>query len=90
MGKYDDVEITRRIEFGTWKSGYVTHEPLLLPGEPFFLLRGKDATAPGEVLHYAQRAREVGRFDLADTATEVANRMIAWQQANEEHVKLPD
>lgn len=85
--KYADVEITR---FSEDEDGVVSHEPILEEAEPFFLLRGKDATAPDAVIQYAEHARRKGRIDLATSADEVARSMVAWQQAHSDKVKLPD
>lgn len=95
MSKYDDLEITRRVEVsyeGYAGKGHVEtrHEPVLHPGEPFFFLRAQDLTAVPAVLNYAHRVEQEGKRELAESARDVAARMVAWQSANKDKVKLPD
>jgi hypothetical protein len=57
---------------------------------PVFVLKGKDALAPGTIAYYR---RECDRHDLGAQATEVGaafDEMAAWQQRNWTLVKLPD
>lgn len=57
---------------------------------PAFVLKGKDALAPGVIDYYR---RECYRHDLADQAREVGAafaEMAAWQERNWPLVKLPD
>lgn len=63
----------------------MTEDPM-----PVFVLKGKDALAPGVVDYYR---RECVRHGLAEQAEQVElafREMAAWQQRNPDKVKLPD
>lgn len=58
-------------------------------GEPVFLLRAKDVTAPAVVKFWAQQALEAGAHpEIIHAAMVQADRMAAWQK--EHGTKTPD
>lgn len=61
-----------------------------LDGEPVFVLRAQDKTAPLVVFMWAEEASQRGCAAKADGARQIASEMIAWQQANPTRVKNPD
>jgi hypothetical protein len=70
--------------------------PLLLPGEPFFLIRAKDETAPKMVDIYAiiaEPAEDAGATRIGEWTASLRRRrdaMIEWQHANPGLVRPPD
>lgn len=70
--------------------------PVLHPGEPFFLIRGKDPAAPKMVDIYAIIAEppaDAGALWLVEWLTSLRNRrdaIVEWQQANPSLVRPPD
>lgn len=59
--------------------------------EPIFILRGQDKGAPSAIDHYADIAAAQGATDyFVNQAREVEAEFNAWQDANPDHVKVPD
>ncbi len=65
-------------------------EAKLLPGEPWFALRAKDAMAVEAVLHYADVCEKAGLKDHAEGVRRSIQQMEEWRKANPQHVKMPD
>lgn len=92
--KFD--ETSRKIGYvepapaGEYKYGNAAGlEAKLLPGEPWFALRAKDALALETILHYAESADREGLFDHAKRVRLAADQISEWQNVNEDKVKLP-
>jgi len=63
----------------------------LLPGEPIFVLRGKDRAAPHGINGWRYEAFRLGALpaNLKDADARYAET-LAWQNANPDKVKIPD
>jgi len=58
-------------------------------GEPVFLLRAQDVTAPDVVRYWAMQAKMRGAAErIVRAAREQADRMVEWQR--EHGMKIPD
>lgn len=66
--------------------------PLTFPAdEPLFLLRGQDAASPATIGFYTEecdRLRAPAEHQRA--AEHAGGRLLAWQAANPDRVKIPD
>lgn len=56
---------------------------------PVFVLKGKDALAPGVVDYYRRECHRHGLIDQAKQVGLAFEEMAAWQRDNPERVKLP-
>lgn len=75
------------------KYGLITtqHGEPPIQGEPFFLLRGKDWTAPQTIRRHAALAEQQGASaEYVQATRERADEIAAWQVAHHELVKVPD
>lgn len=62
-----------------------------LPGEPVFIIRGKDFLAATAVRAYANLAFEHDLpTDFLESVESVAQRIEDWQEKNPDKVKVPD
>lgn len=76
----------KRLADGTWQDSCLAK---VKPGEPFFVLRSQDQTAPYAVRTWAREARRAGMNQAKfDEAMETARAMEEW--ANEHGKKIPD
>lgn len=64
--------------------------PKVRPGEPIFVLRGQDASAPMTIRGWAARNVRTSPTAKVDEAIADAEKMYAWQRANSKLVKYPD
>ena len=67
----------------------------LHPDEPTFTLRAQDITAPGTIIEWARMVVQNpkatrAQFDKATEGLAVAFKMLEWQSANPDKIKLPD
>lgn len=83
---------------------YAGKNPLagLLPGEPFFFIRGRDACALRAIASYEGALRDLLRTgfaktpagkkmaEFAESVRDAQAEIEAWQEANIDQVKLPD
>jgi hypothetical protein len=86
------AEIVERLELGD--------HPVTFPAdEPLFLLRAQDEAAPRAIAmcgrfedgNYVHHAGEVGASTAhLQPAADAALRMVEWQEANPDRVKVPD
>lgn len=73
---------------------YVNLENLglkLMPGEPWFVLRGTDPNSPTMIRAYAKQLEEHGLpKDVWDDLEGLAKRFETWQQENSDLVHMPN
>ena len=63
----------------------------LLPNEPVFIIRGKDAVAPAAIRAYAKESALRGASpEHVAECQQVAEEIEAWQANNPALVKVPD
>lgn len=62
----------------------------LRPGEPIFVLRGQDASAPNIIQAWAARNSRTSPIEKVDDAIKHAGYISAWQRANPKLVKFAD
>ena len=86
-----------RTDYQRFQDPAVTDPSLLSEGstpigedEPVFLLRAQDRAAPLAVRAYANLADSFGAHDIAAAARIHADRMLEWQDAHQQSVKVPD
>lgn len=60
------------------------------PGEPVFVVRGKDALALEAVTAYHTACCQAGLLDQAVEVTKAIVEIVRWQRDNQSKVKLPD
>jgi len=60
-------------------------------GEPIFVLRGHDRVAPRAIVAWGQFVSSASATGLAaEHASHENDKMLAWQEAHPELVKMPD
>ncbi len=61
-----------------------------LPGEPLFVIRGRDAIATPVLAEYGRRYAEMDAFYQSDRAFADRERFAAWQTHNAKQTRLAD
>lgn len=68
---------------------YPDERPIKRGAEPIFTIRAQDALAVPAIKKYIEECHDHGRVEQAEIAETSLHRFIAWQQENDEHVKMP-
>jgi hypothetical protein len=86
-----NIEILEASGTGEYKYGNAHRlEAKLLPGEPWFALRAKDRYSIRGVEAYAKLCEDMGLVDHAAGVRQAIKQMKAWQEVNQDKLKIPD